>query len=583
MRAYEQFNLILCIIVFIALTLLFSALITVIVRLTLKTIHAGVDDEKIKKEYLQEQKRKKRHRLVTILSSTFPILLCAILACGLGVSLYSRISQNAKVGAIPTLKVVETGSMETKNKENGYLFDNNLNDQLATFDLVVLHQLPKEEDLKLYDIVVYEVNGYFIIHRIVAIEEPNEKHPNERWFVLRGDANIYADDYPVTYDQMRSIYRGQSIPQVGMFVIFMQSPAGMLCLLLVLLAVITTPIVEHIIEKAVRNRLLAIGLLSDGKEEIAATQDPMEAVVEEPTKVEEKSLVEEEPLAQEVITLMEEKACVEEGEADSDKFGKFKNRKTFVEKLSGINEQRAEWYRQFRDALMQQPSIKRTQAKYHELYKKGNKGIAKITIKGKSVYVYLAVDPAEYAQPKYGIKDASSKKAYVNYPAECKMTSNRKVKYLIEIVQKGNKPSEEIMEENPVEEIPMEQEEAQPFDRFGKFGDRKPFEEKLKGLREERAAWYRQLSEALMQVTAVKKTKAKYHELYKKGNKGIAKITIKGKSVYVYLGVDPAEYAQPKYGIKDASSKKAYVNYPAECKITSNRKVKYLLEIIKNL
>lgn len=263
MFGYEKYNLILCIIVFTVLTALFSVMITTIVKYTLRTVNAGLDDEKIEKEYLEEQK-KKSNAFFVIINNAFPIIVCVILACALCFSLYSRFTQNAKLGPVPTIKVVETGSMETKHEDNIYLVENNLNNQIKTFDLIVLHQLPKEEDLKLYDIVVYEIKGYFILHRIVDIEEPNENHPNQRWFLLRGDANKYSDDFPVTYDQMRSIYRGESIPFVGTFVVFMQSPAGMLCFLLVLLAIITTPIVEKKLQKAIKIRLVFMGYLPNG-------------------------------------------------------------------------------------------------------------------------------------------------------------------------------------------------------------------------------------------------------------------------------------------------------------------------------
>ena len=243
MSPSEFYNLILCLIVFTCLTVLFSVLITWLIKLNLRVIRAGIEDHKIEEEYNKKLNKKQSH-VGKILDVGFPMLVCIILFVTLCFSMYSRFTSNQKVGAIPTVKVVNTGSMEYKNKANSYLVENGLDDQIKTFDLIVLRELPKEEDLELYDIVVYETNGYDIVHRIVGIEEPNDEHPEERWFVLRGDANIYTDEFPVTYDQMKSIYRGERVPFVGTFVQFMQSPAGMLCFLLVVFAVIATPIAE---------------------------------------------------------------------------------------------------------------------------------------------------------------------------------------------------------------------------------------------------------------------------------------------------------------------------------------------------
>ncbi|MBE6599710.1 MAG: hypothetical protein E7640_00675 [Ruminococcaceae bacterium] len=257
--------MILCIVVFVSLCALFSVLITVLVKSTLRIIYAGLDDEKIKQEYIQEQS-KKQSKVFSVLTNVLMIFLCVVLVCVLAFSLYSKFTQNTKLGAIPTVKSVETGSMQEKHRDNTYLTEFDLNDQISAFDLVVLHQLPAEEDLKVFDIVVYENRGYFIIHRIVDIEEPNALHPNERWYVLRGDANQHADEFPVTYSQMCSIYRGERIPFLGSIVTFMQSPAGILCFVLVLFSTIALPIVEKSIKKATDTRLVAMGLVD--------TQDP---------------------------------------------------------------------------------------------------------------------------------------------------------------------------------------------------------------------------------------------------------------------------------------------------------------------
>jgi hypothetical protein len=110
-------------------------------------------------------------------------------------------------------------------------------------------------DLQLYDIVVYEVDGMLIVHRIVGIEEPNASHPDCRYFRLQGDAVEAADRFPVKYEQMRAIYRGARIPFIGSFILFMQSTAGYLCIGLVIFAMIATPILEAYINHQRKKRL----------------------------------------------------------------------------------------------------------------------------------------------------------------------------------------------------------------------------------------------------------------------------------------------------------------------------------------
>ena len=113
--------------------------------------------------------------------------------------MYVRATEDKPANGIPSIKVVKTESMAKKNPKNEYLYENNLNDQFQAFDIVICHHLPAEEDLELYDVVIYKKDDIYIIHRIVGIEEPNEKHPNERRFLLQGDAVDNPDSFPALY------------------------------------------------------------------------------------------------------------------------------------------------------------------------------------------------------------------------------------------------------------------------------------------------------------------------------------------------------------------------------------------------
>jgi hypothetical protein len=156
---------------------------------------------------------------------------------------------------IPTLRVVYSDSMSKKHADNKYLVDNDLNNQFSRFDLIVTYQLPKEEDLKLYDIVVYEVEDVLLIHRIVGIEEPNEKHPDHRLFKLQGDNVKNPDSKAVEYGQMKAIYRDQRVPFLGSFIMFLQSPAGYMCFVLLIIEMIVSPSIAKRITRAEKARL----------------------------------------------------------------------------------------------------------------------------------------------------------------------------------------------------------------------------------------------------------------------------------------------------------------------------------------
>ncbi len=255
MTAYETYVFILCFIVFSLFTLVFSYVIATIVKQKLLLIKHGLEDEEIKKE---QDKKAKASRVASICTTAISLLVCVALLASFLFSLYLNFTKDKAPNGIPSLKVVKTSSMATKNQKNTYLFENGLDDQIQTFDLIVTHHLPKEEELALYDIVVYQKNETFVIHRIIGIEEPNEKHPDCRHFLLQGDAVCNPDEFPVLYSQMQGIYRGERVPFVGSFILFMQSPAGWLCILLILFAIIVTPILERKLEEEAKARLAQI-------------------------------------------------------------------------------------------------------------------------------------------------------------------------------------------------------------------------------------------------------------------------------------------------------------------------------------
>ena len=183
MTKFEIYSLILCIIVFIILVSVFSFMLAIIIKQGLQHIKAGLEDQAILKEF--NNSTKKKGKFSKVFDKIVNGLICLI--CGLFFlsSVYINCTQNVYFDNAPTFRVVLTSSMETKNENNDYLFDNDINNQISSFDLIATYKIPKEEDLKLYDIVVYEVDGIMVIHRIVGIEEPNAQHPNERYFFYR--------------------------------------------------------------------------------------------------------------------------------------------------------------------------------------------------------------------------------------------------------------------------------------------------------------------------------------------------------------------------------------------------------------
>ena len=223
-----------------------------------KLILNGLEDEEIKKEYTKEHSKAKKHwgyfgnAISILLSVVFLGIFAFSLSCQYGGNCFT-FTENL------TIKVVQSGSMSYKNEKNKYLFDNNLNDQIDTFDIVFVAAMPDQFELKQFDIVLYQIDDITLIHRIINIEEPNENHPEERWFQLQGDANSSPDKFPVKYSQMRGIYTGDKIPFVGAFILFLQSSLGYVAIAIIAIYSISTPIITKKINKISYQRLVEIG------------------------------------------------------------------------------------------------------------------------------------------------------------------------------------------------------------------------------------------------------------------------------------------------------------------------------------
>ena len=631
MTGYQIYSLILCFMLLLFFVVVFGILLTLVVKGELKAIAFGQKDKEITTEY--NKSKKPKNKVWAVVSNVLSILIFVVVLCAFVASMC--INSNCTDTKTTTLKVVKSNSMSFKNEKNTYLFENNLDDQFDAFDMVVVEALPSEADLQVYDVVVYELQGQLVVHRIINIEEPNSSHPNERHFLLRGDANSISDIYPVKYSQMLGIYRGVHIPFVGSMVLFLQSPVGYACLFLVIVCMFVGPVVDKKIAKQKTARLVAIGVIDKPQDENAQQDDTQTCdVVATQTCDEQVEQVE-------IVETEEEQV-----ETNSPAFASFGTSKTFAEKLEGANETLANRYQQIAKMLCRIEKIKANRSKSKESYRKGRKTVAKLAIRGKTLNVYLALDPKEFEDTKYNYQDVSDKKSYATCPMRLKMTSDRQVKWAKELItilaeQNGWKLAEdqvveiveeqtetapqveqqievaqvveqqtetteqvevveqqaEIEQEQPVEqiaetvkeqtEITEETETAEQVETvetnipvFASFGTSKTFSEKLEGADQTLANRYQQIAQMLGRIEKIKANRSKSKESYRKGRKTVAKLAIRGKTLNVYLALDPKEFEDTKYNYQDVSDKKSYATCPMRLKMTSDRQVKWAKELI---
>lgn len=158
-------------------------------------------------------------------------------------------------------------------------------------------------------------------------------------------------------------------------------------------------------------------------------------------------------------------------------------------------------------------------------------------------------------------------------------TSNsRKIKIRQEVVF-TNKVKQE---ENPIKENNEETKEEQPAEEKDIFGTRHnySFEAKMSLSDFQTRHHHKEIMDFVTSY-GLKVSRSWKQERVYVGKKTIAVLSFKGKKLCVALPLNPADYADSKYKFVDMTSVKRYQSTPLLFKITSERKVKHILELLK--
>lgn len=109
-----------------------------------------------------------------------------------------------------------------------------------------------------------------------------------------------------------------------------------------------------------------------------------------------------------------------------------------------------------------------------------------------------------------------------------------------------------------------------------------PFEEKLKMISEEDKASYEQIRDYLLAYGFHNRI-SHTAETFRLHRQEIAKIAIGGKTVKLFLALNPKEYANSTIPVRDSSATKAYREVPTMIKIKSALSVKRAFMLIDDV
>ena len=222
-------------------------------------------------------------------------------------------------------------------------------------------------------------------------------------------------------------------------------------------------------EKAPEEELVVEELAPE--EEVPVAEEAPEEVVEEEAPVEEPAPVEtpvEEPVAA-------------EAEAEEAEGGLNLNaiqRKSFSEKLELMLYDLRNKYEELKNEALSY-GLKNRISNSGDTYHLGRKNYLKIMVIGKTLRVYYALDPKDYAESPIPVEDVSAKKAYADMPVLFRVKSDlslRRAKKLLADMMKRDGIEQKAVEEAPAP-VAAEAVEAAPAEEVKILGKYEVFPE----------------------------------------------------------------------------------------------------------
>ncbi|MCQ2800841.1 MAG: hypothetical protein MJ216_02690, partial [Bacilli bacterium] len=281
----------------------------------------------------------------------------------------------------------------------------------------------------------------------------------------------------------------------------------------------------------------------------------------------------------------------------------FKNikRRSFVDKLRVAKKDVKQTYNELKTEALSY-GLKSRISFSGDTFRLHKKTYLKITISGKSLKVFYALDVNDYRDSPIPLIDYSSQPSKAETPSALKIKSDlavKRAKILIEDVCKkdGLTKSElnlkdwinEFVDELPPvekEESPAVQENVDvnlPADNSFHFDfNRRSFVEKMASANDEIIANYNEIKQELM-AYGLKNRISTSGETFRLHKKSYVKITISGKSLKLYFGLNYEDFKDSPIPLIDYSDKPSKKDTPCGLFIKSNlavKRSKYLIDMM---
>lgn len=148
---------------------------------------------------------------------------------------------------------------------------------------------------------------------------------------------------------------------------------------------------------------------------------------------------------------------------------------------------------------------------------------------------------------------------------------------LVYVKEQEEAPEEEVAEPVAEEAAPVvpKESEAENAMRYNRS-----FRARIIQSDDEVKEWYGSLKNAILAYDRVTSRISWKYESFSYRRNAVAKLFIKGKTLYLYLPLNAADYLNSKYSLEDVSKVSQFADTPALYKLKSAKRVKYAEELI---
>ena len=236
-------------------------------------------------------------------------------------------------------------------------------------------------------------------------------------------------------------------------------------------------------------------------------------------------------------------------------------------------------------------------------YRLGKKLLAKMTVRGKTLTLHLALDVDSFNERAFFQKDLSAVKLYGEVPFTVKIKSDRGAKNAIRLVgalaekfriaKNGGFKEVDAVKMLKISELggqaqnePTDNGENELTDNSEKSfpiikkGERVSFTSKLSSLKENVLEYFNMVHNELVSFERIKSRISFRCISYRLGKKLLAKMTVRGKTLTLHLALDVDSFNERAFFQKDLSAVKLYGEVPFTVKIKSDRGARNAVKLV---